>query len=433
MQNPTQSSLKPLSPCFQAAFPCKGRLKFRFQTASNATTRNAKADSLYTPKGNRISEFDGTRYIYDDLGNTKLRELPDGETQLYTYDTENQLSTATVYKKNGSIEKWRYAYDPFGRRLSKERIDKGSLKSTNPKCTVFVWDGTRMVQEYNYKGVYTYLYTDQDSYEPLAHVFHNGKDGKLYLSYYHTDQIGLPREQTDQFGNLLWVGEYDAWGSLKTENRVYPNAHQPFRLQNQYCDEETGLHYNLMRYYDPNSGRFVNQDPIGLLGGEHLYAFAPNAMGWVDVLGLTTIWKNSWMSAYPGASLNNHQVHHIIPKNPQTDNLAKSLCSKYDKNEISNLIALPKCANTASQSGNGYGKTLHNGGHVGYNNAVNRALKIAAKIKIPGVSGCNKLRIIQNILRSQLERGGVSLYQGSNKSAQQSWQRVIINGLKQRK
>ena len=136
MQNPTQSSLKPLSPCFQAAFPCKGRLKFRFQTASNATTRNAKADSLYTPKGNRISEFDGTRYIYDELGNTKLRELPDGETQLYTCDTENQLSTATVYKKNGSIEKWRYAYDPFGRRLSKERIDKGSLKSTNPKCTV---------------------------------------------------------------------------------------------------------------------------------------------------------------------------------------------------------------------------------------------------------------------------------------------------------
>ena len=289
MQNPTQSSLKPLSPCFQAAFPCKGRLKFRFQTASNATTRNAKADSLYTPKGNRISEFDGTRYIYDDLGNTKLRELPDGETQLYTYDTENQLSTATVYKKNGSIEKWRYAYDPFGRRLSKERIDKGSLKSTNPKCTVFVWDGTRMVQEYNYKGVYTYLYTDQDSYEPLAHVFHNGKDGKLYLSYYHTDQIGLPREQTDQFGNLLWVGEYDAWGSLKTENRVYPNAHQPFRLQNQYCDEETGLHYNLFRYYDPRCGRFVNQDPIGLLGGEHLYAFAPNALAWYDQLGLWAI------------------------------------------------------------------------------------------------------------------------------------------------
>ena len=163
---------------------------------------------------------------------------------------------------------------------------KGSLHSTDPKRTVFIWDGSRIVQEYNYKGTYTYIYTDQDSYEPLAHVFLNHKDEKLYLTYYHTDQIGIPREQTDQFGNLLWTGEYDAWGGLKKEEKIYPNAHQPFRLQNQYFDSETGLHYNLMRYYDPMCGRFVNQDPIGLEGGDNLYAFAPNAQTWVDIFGL---------------------------------------------------------------------------------------------------------------------------------------------------
>lgn len=58
---------------------------------------------------------------------------------------------------------------------------------------------------------------------------------------YNTDQIGIPREQTDQFGNILWLGEYDAWSGLKTENKIYPNAHQPFRLQNQYFDSETGF------------------------------------------------------------------------------------------------------------------------------------------------------------------------------------------------
>ena len=68
---------------------------------------------------------------------------------------------------------------------------------------MFIWDGSKLVQEYNYKGTYTYIYTDQDSYDPLAHVFLNHKDEKLYLTYYHTDQIGIPREQTDQFGNLL--------------------------------------------------------------------------------------------------------------------------------------------------------------------------------------------------------------------------------------
>jgi RHS family protein (fragment) len=44
-----------------------------------------------------------------------------------------------------------------------------------------------------------------------------------------------------------------------------------------------------MRYYEPEAGRFVNQDPIGLLGGANLYWFAPNSQIWVDALGLTPI------------------------------------------------------------------------------------------------------------------------------------------------
>ena len=63
-------------------------------------------------------------------------------------------------------------------------------------------------------------------------------------------------------------------------------AYQPFGLQNQYADHETGLHYNFFRYYKPDVGRFVNQDPIGLLGGVNLYQFALNAQAWIDVLGL---------------------------------------------------------------------------------------------------------------------------------------------------
>jgi len=79
------------------------------------------------------------------------------------------------------------------------------------------------------------------------------------------------------------------WGRLKEETKVTQTAHQPFRLQNQYCDEETGLHYNFFRYYDPVVGRFISQDPIGLMGGENLYQFAPNAVIWLDPLGLEKI------------------------------------------------------------------------------------------------------------------------------------------------
>ena len=52
-------------------------------------------------------------------------------------------------------------------------------------------------------------------------------------------------------------------------------------------DRETGLHYNLFRYYDPDCGRFTQQDPIGLAGGINLYQYAPNALGWVDPWGLS--------------------------------------------------------------------------------------------------------------------------------------------------
>ena len=270
--------------------------KFAFDPAGNILSTNqpaaAKSGRLKTPAnpnlyaGNRLKEHNGTEYTYDRLGNLIYRQLPDGENQYFQYDTENQLVRAEIKKKAGNTEIWEYAYDPFGRRLSKERKDKLAWTSTEPKRTRFVWDGSRLAQEYTYKGSYTHIYTDQDSYEPLAQIFYNAKDEKQYLAYIHTDQIGIPREMTDMYGNLLWYGEYSAWGRLNRDERVYPNAHQPFRLQNQYYDRETGLHYNLMRYYEAETGRFINQDPIGLLGGENLYAFAPNVQSWIDFLGM---------------------------------------------------------------------------------------------------------------------------------------------------
>ncbi|OOF58870.1 RHS repeat domain-containing protein [Rodentibacter genomosp. 2] len=76
---------------------------------------------------------------------------------------------------------------------------------------------------------------------------------------------------TDSQGKLIWRGRYDAWGGLHDDRRLAQQnqGHQPFRLQNQYFDEETGLHYNFLRYYEPMTGRFMTQDPIGLQGGEN--------------------------------------------------------------------------------------------------------------------------------------------------------------------
>ncbi|WP_277423533.1 RHS repeat-associated core domain-containing protein, partial [Pseudomonas viridiflava] len=60
---------------------------------------------------------------------------------------------------------------------------------------------------------------------------------------------------------------------------------QNLRFQGQYFDEETGLHYNTFRYYDPEVGRFITQDPIGLLGSVNLYSYASSPNNWIDPLG----------------------------------------------------------------------------------------------------------------------------------------------------
>ena len=70
-------------------------------------------------------------------------------------------------------------------------------------------DGLEEEIEFVWDGRYTYLYTDQDSYEPLAQVRnHTNAEGesKQETHYFYCDQIGIPREMTDKDGNLFGSG-----------------------------------------------------------------------------------------------------------------------------------------------------------------------------------------------------------------------------------
>ena len=256
---------------------------------------NILSDDLNPITDNRLKTYNGTTYYYDDLGNLIHRELADGEMQNYFYDLHDQLVKAEIFKKDGTKETWAYTYDALGRRIGKGRLKTSQEVSDDlENQTRFVWDGSHLLQEVHLDGRYTYIYTDQDSYEPLAQVRNRTDregESKQEIKYFHCDQIGIPREMTDKDGNLLWFGDYYGWGKLKSETNVTGTTHQPFRLQNQYCDRETGLHYNFFRYYEPDVGRFVNQDPIGLWGGDNFYWFAPNSSAWIDVLGLASIFE----------------------------------------------------------------------------------------------------------------------------------------------
>jgi RHS repeat-associated protein len=94
---------------------------------------------------------------------------------------------------------------------------------------------------------------------------------------------------------VAWRARYRTWGNTaleewdhqyaRYENTVEDRS-QNIRLQGQYLDSETELHYNTFRYYDPDIGRFASQDPIGLLGGLNLYQYAPDPLQWIDPWGL---------------------------------------------------------------------------------------------------------------------------------------------------
>jgi RHS repeat-associated protein len=109
--------------------------------------------------------------------------------------------------------------------------------------------------------------------------------GDMY--FYHNNYLGTPIMMTDDTGTVVWEGDYRPFGeaSVNPKSSVVSN----FRFAGQYFDEETGLHYNYFRFYDPKTGRYLTPDPIGLKGGINLYSYAGNnPINLTDPLGLLT-------------------------------------------------------------------------------------------------------------------------------------------------
>ena len=127
----------------------------------------------------------------------------------------------------------------------------------------------------------------QDKSQPLINIYH-----------YHCNHLGTPQELSDEKGDIVWLTYDRAWGgSFDTIYKqqfidnfaITENELQPIKFQGQSLDTETGLHYNRFRYYDSDVGMFISRDPIELLGGFNVFAYAPNPVMWIDPWGLSCI------------------------------------------------------------------------------------------------------------------------------------------------
>jgi len=192
-----------------------------------------------------------------------------------------------------------YQYDALGRRTEKTTVhyDKYEKKQTTATIS-FDWQGLRLSGERTriHPEQYVQYIYNEASYEPVArviiHTSQNTHEQTEQLEYFHTLQSALPTELTNAEGDILWQADYRLFGELKVQQRRNRELYQQnLRFAGQYYDNETGLHYNTFRYYDPNCGRFTQQDLIGLAGGINLYQYAPNPLTWVDPWGLSCTGK----------------------------------------------------------------------------------------------------------------------------------------------
>ena len=293
-------------------------------------TNSQEKPSLHKVWGNLLKEYAGVHYDYDQRGNL-IRKTRNGEATDYHWNGYNQL--VKIENRNGSTE---YRYDPLGRRTAKIR---------NGETTVYHWqEDTLAIESTN--GQNTHYLFEPGTFEPLAQfqttspigIEREDKPAEPYsydpetdpllkippepqeqsevqpdLVYYQLDHLGTPIAAHNAKGEAVWTAEYEAWGRIRNETvSDDPKVNIPFRFQGQYYDEESGLHYNRFRYYDPEIGRFVSQDPIGFAGSDNFYEYAPNPIVWVDPWGLQKREPNYGRTGCGLKGMVKFQDHHII-------------------------------------------------------------------------------------------------------------------------
>ena len=213
------------------------------------------------------------RMVYNDVG--RLFQVFDQEQLVaeYIYNDQGQRIRKTIFTNTLPTEITIYHYNQQGLLIT-ETDENGSLKRD------YIWSGHN---------------------QPLAQIDHqSGSDNIIYL---HNDHLMTNRLATNQSQTIVWRWEGEAFGATPAEQDPDGDnnlAVVSLRFPGQYFDQESNLHYNGTRYYDPDLGRYITSDRIGLGGGINTYGYAnQNPVRYIDRLGYSATTADGLVFDFP--------------------------------------------------------------------------------------------------------------------------------------
>lgn len=246
-----------------------------------------------TVTGTLLRQAGRTSFDYDAQGRRvrTVRLTRSGQRAIWTYayDARDRLIEAV----NPAGHRWRYRYDPLGRRIAKQRLgaDGSSVEEVR-----FTWDGEFLVEQEHAQRDSGLVTATAWEYEPGTwspvtqdrRTFAANAPQQVIDRQFHaivTDLVGTPTELVTTDGRVdwrrqtgLWGNEYRASGPRRAECLL--------RFPGQYHDYETGLDYNYHRYYDPETARYTGPDPLGLNPAPNHHGYVDNPLTLLDPLGL---------------------------------------------------------------------------------------------------------------------------------------------------
>ncbi len=227
---------------------------YEYDAAGNILS-SGRGDRAKYEKGNRLVSINGTSCRYDHRGNLITKKNSRG-FHAYRYNVFNQL----IGYEGPDGQALVFQYDPFGRRIKK--VAAGDERN-------YYWDDYKIAGESSNEMEKRYFYYPK-SFTPICCYI----DAEPF--FYHVDCLPAPSIMTDAAGKIVWSGMYETYGYCETGKES--EIENPLRFPGQYYDKESELNYNVCRYYDAESGRYITHDPISYLSNEfNLYRYAKNA------------------------------------------------------------------------------------------------------------------------------------------------------------